>query len=328
MFKYYAPPEVPAEDPQTLALSGNNEELGQDLTADTPTTLPSKSVSPPLSGAKWAPRSSRIRWDAPAATELDEISNSSVAKQIRGSDIGSPEPTNFKRPLLAGLITSAVVFSLVGAGAGLVARHDGPESNTLARAAIPAPGEQRERSILKKDSARLLADDQDEPLRTTFSANVAAFSGLLPQTQTEAPSFSGQFQSTDTRTPSASISSYASAQRFQADRAGGLSAISAAMGQNHQPISDIARQQSTGADLEATDLLPAPLVEGEGNASTTASVTADVNLREKASRKGKIIAVLPADTSIQLGDCGKWWCEASSDGKHGFVSKRFVQSNG
>lgn len=329
MIKYYPPSETTAEDPQNRQTSIDREELCQDQPANVAATPPSTSIIPIKSGTRGTLRSSRIRWNDdvdPVATGSDERPNASAARQIKPAEIGSPEPANFKRPLLAGLITSAVVFSMVAAGAGLVAKHNGAESSILTQAAVQPQSDLPETRVLEKETARLPADDQDASRQPTFSTNVVAFSGLQPQIQMEAPSHSGQFQSAGTTTSSFSISSYASAQRFQADSAGGLSAISAAMGQNHQAISGIAQQQSAGADFETTAAASASLAGGEAEAA--AVVTSDVNMREKASRKGKIIAVLPANTSIQLGACGKWWCEVGADGKQGFVSKRFVESGG
>lgn len=334
MFKYYAPSETPADDPQTLEASIDSKALWEDLPADVPTPLASAPEDSPISGITSPLRSSRIRWDDdglnPAPGGSDQLPRSAVPARINGAEVKSLEPENFKRPLLACLITSAVVFSMVGAGAGLVAQQNGPNSNALTQAAVHTPKDLPETIVLKKETARLLADDRDKPRHDIFSTTVAAFSGPRPhpQIKTEAQSYSSQIQSAGIKALSLPVSSYASAQRPQADRAGGFSAITAAMGQNHQAISDIARQQSTGADLETSVPASPPLTEDEDKAETTAEVNADVNLRGKASKNGKIIAVLPANTSIQLGTCGKWWCEVSADGKQGFVSKRYVESNG
>lgn len=334
MYKYYAPSETPTEDPQSQEASINHKELWRDLSTDVPATLTPAPENSPMSGITSPLRSSRIRWNVdgsdPLPAESPELPRSTVAGRVNGADIKTPGSSIFNRPLLAGLITSAAVFSLVGAGASLVAQQHGPESKALTLAAIHAPGDLPETSVLKKETARLLTDDHDEPRHNTYTTTVAAFSGPrpLPQIETGAQSYSGQIQPAGIKALSPPISSYASAQRPRADRAGGFSAITAAMGQNHQAISDIARQQSTGTDLDTADRASAPLIEGEDKAEATAEVTADVNLRGKASRKSKIIAVLPANTSIQLGACGKWWCEASADGKQGFVSKRYVESNG
>lgn len=57
-----------------------------------------------------------------------------------------------------------------------------------------------------------------------------------------------------------------------------------------------------------------------------ASVTADVNLRKSDQKDAEILAVIPDNSRVDVGDCGKWWCEVSYAGKSGFVGVKFIDT--
>lgn len=57
-----------------------------------------------------------------------------------------------------------------------------------------------------------------------------------------------------------------------------------------------------------------------------ASVTADVNLRKSDEKDAEVLAVIPDNSKVDVGTCGKWWCEVSYAGKSGFVGVKFIDA--
>jgi hypothetical protein len=53
-------------------------------------------------------------------------------------------------------------------------------------------------------------------------------------------------------------------------------------------------------------------------------VSTDTNLRKSASTDSEVVTLIPKGMTVEIGKCSNGWCEASLDGKDGFVIARNV----
>ncbi len=51
---------------------------------------------------------------------------------------------------------------------------------------------------------------------------------------------------------------------------------------------------------------------------------AETNLRKAAGTDSEVVMLIPKGTTVEIGKCSSGWCEASFDGKDGFVIARNV----
>jgi uncharacterized protein YgiM (DUF1202 family) len=51
---------------------------------------------------------------------------------------------------------------------------------------------------------------------------------------------------------------------------------------------------------------------------------AETNLRKAAGTDSEVVVLIPKGTTVEIGKCSSGWCEASFDGKDGFVIARNV----
>src|SRR5579863_5195699 len=65
------------------------------------------------------------------------------------------------------------------------------------------------------------------------------------------------------------------------------------------------------------------LLTGAINAKPIATV-AETNLRKGPGTDTEVLTLIPKGTTIEVGKCTNGWCEASLDGKDGFVIARNV----
>jgi Bacterial SH3 domain len=65
------------------------------------------------------------------------------------------------------------------------------------------------------------------------------------------------------------------------------------------------------------------LLTGAANAKPIATV-AETNLRKGPGTDTEVLTLIPKGTTVEVGKCTKGWCEASLDGKDGFVIARNV----
>jgi len=61
-------------------------------------------------------------------------------------------------------------------------------------------------------------------------------------------------------------------------------------------------------------------------ATTAKPITtlAETNLRKAAGTDSEVLTLIPKGTTVEIGKCSSGWCEASFDGKDGFVIARNV----
>jgi len=52
------------------------------------------------------------------------------------------------------------------------------------------------------------------------------------------------------------------------------------------------------------------------------AVTSEVNLRDTPTTSGKILALIPKGTSIEVATCTNGWCQVSFNGQQGYVISR------
>ena len=95
-----------------------------------------------------------------------------------------------------------------------------------------------------------------------------------------------------------------------------------------EPVAAPTATAETEEPLEKAAPEPEPV--SAANQSTdgdtsTGQVTVSVNLRAAEDKNSEILAVVPQDAEVVLGDCGKWWCAVSYDGHQGFIGKNFVR---
>ena len=51
---------------------------------------------------------------------------------------------------------------------------------------------------------------------------------------------------------------------------------------------------------------------------------AETNLRRAAGTDSEVVVLIPKGTTVEIGKCSSGWCEASFDGKDGFIIARNV----
>jgi uncharacterized protein YraI len=52
------------------------------------------------------------------------------------------------------------------------------------------------------------------------------------------------------------------------------------------------------------------------------NVTAEVNLRDTPTTSGKVLALIPKGTSVDVATCTNGWCQVTFNGQQGFVISR------
>lgn len=70
-----------------------------------------------------------------------------------------------------------------------------------------------------------------------------------------------------------------------------------------------------------------PQVPAGAEASRTARIRTAVNLRSSPSNRGRVLKVVPANSSVGVVDCDSW-CEIIAGGTRGYVFKSFVNGSG
>jgi uncharacterized protein YraI len=65
------------------------------------------------------------------------------------------------------------------------------------------------------------------------------------------------------------------------------------------------------------------LLTGAATAKPIAT-TAETNLRKGPGTDTEVLTLIPKGTTVEVGKCTNGWCEASLDGKDGFVIARNV----
>jgi uncharacterized protein YraI len=63
------------------------------------------------------------------------------------------------------------------------------------------------------------------------------------------------------------------------------------------------------------------LSAASANAKPT-NVTAEVNMRDTPTTSGKILALIPKGTSVEVATCTNGWCQVTFNGQQGFVISR------
>ena len=67
------------------------------------------------------------------------------------------------------------------------------------------------------------------------------------------------------------------------------------------------------------------LAAGTDSLSDTGKILVAVNLRQSQEKDAPVIAVVPANSAVSVGECGSWWCEVVYEGKRGFVGQKYVE---
>ena len=65
------------------------------------------------------------------------------------------------------------------------------------------------------------------------------------------------------------------------------------------------------------------LLQGDATAKPVTTI-AETNLRKAAGTGSEVLTLIPKGTTVEIGKCSSGWCEASFDGKDGFVIARNV----
>ena len=66
------------------------------------------------------------------------------------------------------------------------------------------------------------------------------------------------------------------------------------------------------------------LLSAVGATAKPVATTAETNLRKSPGTNSEIVTLIPKGTTVEVGKCTSGWCEASVDGKDGFVIGRNV----
>ena len=90
------------------------------------------------------------------------------------------------------------------------------------------------------------------------------------------------------------------------------------------PTAAAATEEPTEKAAAEPKPVSAAIQSADGD-TPTGQVTISVNLRAAEDKNSEILAVVPQDAEVVLGDCGRWWCAVSYDGHQGFIGKNFVQ---
>ncbi len=61
-----------------------------------------------------------------------------------------------------------------------------------------------------------------------------------------------------------------------------------------------------------------------GATAKPVATTAETNLRKSPGTSSEVVTLIPKGTTVELGKCINGWCEASVDGKDGYVIGRNV----
>src|SRR5579863_6038802 len=77
------------------------------------------------------------------------------------------------------------------------------------------------------------------------------------------------------------------------------------------------------AKAAASAAIATLLLTGAATAKPIAT-TAETNLRKGPGTDTEVLTLIPKGTTVEVGKCTNGWCEASVDGKDGFVIARNV----
>ncbi|MBA5776848.1 hypothetical protein H2509_06865 [Stappia sp. F7233] len=88
-----------------------------------------------------------------------------------------------------------------------------------------------------------------------------------------------------------------------------------------QPVTE---QAPPAAPVVEEQVAEPEKVQSASDETKTGQVTISVNLREGKSNDAKVLKILPAKTTVTLGNCDRWWCEATHSGQTGFIGKRYI----
>jgi uncharacterized protein YgiM (DUF1202 family) len=66
------------------------------------------------------------------------------------------------------------------------------------------------------------------------------------------------------------------------------------------------------------------LLSAVGATAKPVATTAETNLRKSPGTDSEVVTLIPKGTTVEVGKCTNGWCEASVDGKDGFVIGRNV----
>jgi uncharacterized protein YraI len=66
------------------------------------------------------------------------------------------------------------------------------------------------------------------------------------------------------------------------------------------------------------------LLSTVGATAKPVATTAETNLRKSPGTNSEVVTLIPKGTTVEVGKCTNGWCEASVDGKDGFVIGRNV----
>ena len=66
------------------------------------------------------------------------------------------------------------------------------------------------------------------------------------------------------------------------------------------------------------------LLSAVGAMAKPIATTAETNLRKSPGTNSEVVTLIPKGTTVEVGKCTNGWCEASVDGKDGFVIGRNV----
>jgi uncharacterized protein YraI len=61
------------------------------------------------------------------------------------------------------------------------------------------------------------------------------------------------------------------------------------------------------------------VVSVAGASAKPTTVTAEVNLRDTPATSGKILALIPKGTSVEVATCTNGWCQVSFNGQQGYA---------
>ncbi|MBU6462503.1 MAG: SH3 domain-containing protein [Bradyrhizobium sp.] len=74
----------------------------------------------------------------------------------------------------------------------------------------------------------------------------------------------------------------------------------------------------------ATSVAIFTLLSATGATAKPIAVSTDTNLRKSAGTDSDVLTLIPKGTTVEIGKCNNGWCEASLNGKDGFVIARNV----
>jgi uncharacterized protein YraI len=88
--------------------------------------------------------------------------------------------------------------------------------------------------------------------------------------------------------------------------------------------SKIAPAQAASARKIGIAVLAIGILASAAGCSESGIVTNEAKLQEEPRNSGRILAIIPAGSSITIGDCANGWCRASWNGRDGYVLTKLV----